>query len=125
MGAGQLFFTSVCVEVLSWVRYRFEHLRRWWEYAERVARAAKDLPPGAEVYVIGGVAEGRVTVLSDIDALVAVPGGTPSSEELKRLPVDILLRAVDLYGRPVEVHVADARTLKLYGKTCRVAVRVG
>jgi len=117
------------VEVLSWVRYHFEHLRRWWEYAERMVRAAKDLPPGAEVYVIGGVAEGKVTVLSDIDVLIAVPGRTLSSEELKRLLVDILLRAVDLYrlpwDAPVEVHVADARTLRLYGKTCRVAVRVG
>ena len=46
-----------------------------------------------------------------------------------RLPVGILLRAADPYELPwdasVEVHVADARTLKLYGKTCRVAVRVG
>jgi predicted nucleotidyltransferase len=74
------------VEVLSWVRYHFEHLRRRWEYAEGVARAAKDLLPGAEVYVIGGVAEGRVTALSDIDVLVAVPGRTLSSEERRGSP---------------------------------------
>ena len=54
---------------------------------------------------------------------------TLGSEELKRLPVDILLRAIEEYGlpwdAPVEVHVADARTLELYLKTFRKAVRVG
>jgi len=59
---------------------------------------------------------------------VAVPT-TLSNEELKRLPVDILLRAIEEYGlpwdAPVEVHVADAKTLELYVKAFRRAVRVG
>jgi len=68
-----------------------------------------------------------VTVLSDIDILVAVPR-TLGNEELKRLPADILLRAIEVYGlpwdAPVEVHVADARTLELYLKTFRKAIKV-
>jgi predicted nucleotidyltransferase len=42
--------------------------------------------PDAEVYVIGGVDEGRVTVLSDIGVLVAIPGRTLSSEERRGSP---------------------------------------
>ncbi|AEA12994.1 DNA polymerase, beta domain protein region [Thermoproteus uzoniensis 768-20] len=60
----------------SWVRSHFEHLRRWREYARAVMRAARDLVPGARVYVIGGVAEDRTTVLSDIDILIIIPGNT-------------------------------------------------
>ena len=29
--------------MLSWVRDRFEHLRRWREYALKVAKAARDV----------------------------------------------------------------------------------
>ncbi|WP_243665394.1 hypothetical protein [Vulcanisaeta sp. JCM 16159] len=40
----------------SWVRYHFEHLRRWREYAVSVMRAAKDLVPRVlSFFVIGGV----------------------------------------------------------------------
>ena len=59
----------------SWVSYHFEHLRRWGEYAEKVTKAARDVAGDVEVYVIGGVAEGRTTVLSDIDVLIVVKRG--------------------------------------------------
>ncbi len=91
----------------SWVRVRFRHLRRWREYAAMVARAARDVVPGARVYVVGGVAEGRVTVLSDIDILVVVPRG-----RLRRgLYTEIMARAMDAYGlpfdAPVELHIVE------------------
>ena len=54
----------------NWVRYRFEHLRRWMDYALKVAKAARDVLGDVRVYVVGGVAEGRTTVLSDIDILI-------------------------------------------------------
>ena len=91
----------------SWVRLHFQHLRRWREYASKVARAAADLVPGARVYVVGGVAEGRVTVLSDIDILVVVPRGA----RRRGLYVEILSRAMDEYGlpfdAPVELHIVE------------------
>ncbi len=90
-----------------WVRFHFEHLRRWREYAEKVAKAAEEVAPGSRVYVIGGVAEGRVTVLSDIDVLVVVPGGRVDKRRLAR---EILEKAIRDHGlpwdAPVEVHVA-------------------
>jgi len=64
---------DVARRLSSWVRIRFEHLRRWREYAKSVARAARDVfSEDVEVYVVGGVAEGRTTVLSDIDILIVV-----------------------------------------------------
>ncbi len=92
---------------MSWVRRHFEHLRRWREYAAAVARAARDLVPGAKVYVVGGVAKGRITVLSDIDILIVVPKGA----ERRGLSRAIMARAMDVYGlpwdAPVELHIAD------------------
>jgi hypothetical protein len=95
----------------SWVRYHFEHLRRWREYAESVCRAARDvLGRDVEVYVIGGVAEERTTVLSDIDILV-VAGELP--RDRKELYSVILGKAIDVYGlpwdAPVELHITDRK----------------
>jgi hypothetical protein len=95
------------LEVSSWVKYHFKHLRRWREYARAIARAARDLVPNARVYVIGGVAEDRTTVLSDIDILIIIPD--TASANKRRLYVDIMVRAMDLYGlpwdAPVELHI--------------------
>ena len=108
----------------SWVRYHFEHLRRWREYAAAVAKAARDLAPGCRVYVIGGVAEGRTTVLSDIDILIVLPKGT----EGRGLYVAIMARAMDQYGlpwdAPVELHIVNEEGAKHYlqgGKAIEVS----
>ncbi len=112
--------------MLSWVRIHFQHLRRWRVYAERVARAAWELVPGSKVYVIGGVAEGRVTVLSDIDVLVVVPRPRLDGRERRRLAVQILVRAMEAYGlpwdAPVEVHVAGTEEAERYlrGRAVRI-----
>ena len=85
----------------SWVKYHFTHLRKWKEYAEKVSRAARDLAPDAKVYVIGGVAEGRTTIYSDIDILVVVKSIDPNTR--RKLLIDILERAIDTWsplGRP-------------------------
>ena len=91
----------------SWVRYHFNHLKRWREYAEAVARAARDLVPSARVYVVGSVARGRYTVLSDIDILIVVPHRV----DPRTFARDVLVRAMDLYGlpidAPVEIHVVE------------------
>jgi predicted nucleotidyltransferase len=95
--------------VPRWVRYHFQHLRRWRDYAEKVAAAAGSIDPRAEVYVIGGVAENRATVLSDIDVLVIVSKPRLEPREKKRLAVRILDEAIARHGlpwdAPVEVHV--------------------
>ena len=69
------------------------------------------------VYVIGGVAEGRTTVLSDIDVLI-VAKETPGDK--KRLYVEILERAIDSYGlpwdAPVELHIVGEKDAERYMK---------
>jgi predicted nucleotidyltransferase len=111
----------------SWVKYHFQHLRRWREYAEKVAEAAASIDPEAEVYVVGGVAEGRATVLSDIDVLVVLSKPQLSPAERRRLAVRILEEAIARNGlpwdAPVEVHVAgrmEARRLLERGKAVRI-----
>jgi len=92
----------------SWVRLHFQHLRRWRDYAERVARAARDVLGDVRVYVIGGVAEGRVTVLSDIDILIVASRRLDPADR-RRFRVEILERAINRYGlpwdAPVELHL--------------------
>ncbi len=91
----------------SWVRFHFMHLRRWRSYAEAVARAACDVVGEARVYVVGSIARGTYTVLSDIDVLVVVPRGRVR----RGLVRDIMLRAMDSYGlpwdAPVELHIVE------------------
>ncbi|ABL78391.1 nucleotidyltransferase domain-containing protein [Thermofilum pendens] len=108
----------------SWVKYHFAHLRRWREYAEAVAKAAKDLRPDAEVYVVGSVAEGRATVLSDIDILVVLEKA--GNEDRKYLPADIVDRAVEKYSlpvdAPVEIHVASREELARWAGKAMIKV---
>ena len=103
----------------SWVKHRFSHLRRWREYAEKVARAARGILGDVRVYVIGGVAEDRTTVLSDIDILVVVSGRIDAKGR-KGLCVEIIERAIDEYGlpwdAPVELHVVDENEAREYLK---------
>lgn len=49
-------------------------LKRWREYSSIVARAAKNILGDKleSIYVVGGVAEDRITVYSDIDIVVVV-----------------------------------------------------
>ena len=110
----------------SWVSYHFEHLRRWREYAEKVAKAARDVAGDVKVYVIGGVAEDRTTIYSDIDLLIILRGR--GLREKKSLYRRILERAIDVYGlpwdAPVELHIVDEREAEEYLKLSKNAVRI-
>lgn len=118
--------SSEHAEKLSWVRYHFNHLRRWREYAEKVARAVGDLAPGAKVFVIGSVAEGTPTIYSDIDILVVLD--RVDMETKKRLLVDILERAIDLYqlpwDAPVELHIVNREEAERYFRNARKVIEI-
>jgi predicted nucleotidyltransferase len=98
------------------------------EYAVKIARATRDMVQDVQVYVIGGVAENRVTIYSDIDILVALPTRTLDDNSVKKLRVEILTRAMDNYNLPwdvlVEIHIADAKTVEKYMKTCRKLIPI-
>ena len=107
----------------SWVKYHFDHLKKWQEYALKIAKATKDLLPDARVYVIGSVVENRTTIYSDIDILVALLSRTLDSEAVKKLTVEIIERAIIVYGlpwdAPVEIHIADLKTIEKYLRACK------
>ncbi len=106
-------------------------LRRWRRYVPAVARAARDLlGPDTRVYVVGGAAEGRLTVLSDID-IVIVSRNVPRDERRKlHLKLDIRDRAVTLYGLPwdypVDIHLYNeeefSHAKRYYRKMIEVSV---
>ncbi len=93
-------------------RYMVERLRRlhqWRLYAPRVAEAARRLlGPETRVYVVGGAAEDRLTVLSDIDIVVVSPRA-PRGPERHRLAIRIRMEAVERHGvpwdYPLDIHV--------------------
>lgn len=76
----------------GWPRYaleRYSLLKKWRDLVDIVARACKEVLSDecVGVYVVGGIAEGRPTVLSDIDVVVVV-----SNAGLKSLEAIIALR---------------------------------
>lgn len=111
----------------SWVSYHFEHLRRWREYAEKVAKAAKDVLGEVDVYVIGGVAEDRITIYSDIDVLIVARKGV-LGDERKKLHIKILERAIDVHGlpwdAPIELQIVGEGEEKEYLKLSRKIVKI-
>jgi len=78
------------------------------EAVKAVARAVQDLDPLAEVYIVGGAAEDRLTVLSDVDVLVVI-SRTLDSKSLNEFRRAIYARAVDIYNLPwdypLEIHI--------------------
>lgn len=93
---------------MYWVKYHLNQLRNWRRAVEAVSRALEDLTVEAEAYVIGGAAEDRLTVLSDVDVLICVDSSS-SREGLAQLRRQVLAKAIDEYGLPwdypVELHV--------------------
>ncbi|MFN4046420.1 MAG: nucleotidyltransferase domain-containing protein [Acidilobaceae archaeon] len=109
----------------SYVKHRIEYLREWRRYARIVAEAARSLLE-SEVYVVGGAAEGRLTVLSDIDIVIVV-GWSLTDSERRRIKADILWAAVERglpLDYPVEIHIASHEELKEYLKRGK-AVKIG
>ena len=49
---------------------RAEMVRRWRDYVERIADAARKVFPDASVYVFGSVVRGEAVGGSDIDILI-------------------------------------------------------
>lgn len=113
-------------KLLLWV---YRRLLQWPRYVPAVWRAARDLlGEDVEVYVAGGAAEGRLTVLSDIDVVIVSPRVPREGRERVRLTLEIRDAAVTRYGLPwdypVDLHLytpeewVEAR--RRYGRLVRV-----
>ncbi|BFH72893.1 nucleotidyltransferase domain-containing protein [Sulfurisphaera javensis] len=106
---------------------RFKHLSRWGEHAKNIAKTPKEIYPNAEVYVFRGVAEDRITVLSDIDILI-VFNYKLEDKEIMNLRKRIFFNAVDKHGlpfdSPVKLHVVDDDKAKLYFTIAKKLIKV-
>jgi len=101
----------------GWVKYKIEYLRNWKHYVNLLAKSIKELLPNTQAYVIGGAAEDRLTILSDIDVLIVIDKPLTDSQR-RKLKTDILWNAIEKYGLPwdypVEIHIATKEELKTY-----------
>jgi len=70
-------------------------LLNWRKYVRIIYRAIKSVIPDAEVYVIGGAAENRLTTMSDIDILVVL-SEKPSFNEAVEFCMKIMEKAEEL-----------------------------
>ncbi len=90
----------------------------WRRYVRIVAQAASRVVPNAELYLTGGVAEGRLTILSDVDILVVLPE-KPGFDQAIDIRVRLLEEAerlgLPLYA-PIEIHVIGEEELSRYAK---------
>lgn len=97
-------------------------LRRWRQYVRIVHRAVRSAVPEAEVYVAGGAAEGRLTVMSDVDVLVVLPRALTRDEAVE-VRARVMERAEELglpLYAPVELHVISGEELEEYARRGRV-----
>ncbi len=99
-----------------------KRLMEWPRYVRAVARAAREvLGEDTRVYVTGGAAEGRLTILSAIDVVIVSPTIPKEPEKKRRLAIEIREVAVAKYGLPwdypVDLHLyspGDFREAKRY-----------
>jgi predicted nucleotidyltransferase len=91
-------------------------LRRWRSVVKVLASVVRRLYPGSRVYVFGGAAEGRLTVLSDIDVLVVLDRPVTVEERvevLARIWEELERAGVPAYY-PLEIHVVGPDALEEY-----------
>jgi len=91
-------------------------LMRRRSYVRILSEAIKAVIPEVEVYVVGGAANDRLTVKSDIDILVVLPHKLGFTETVD-LHAKILKEAeklkLPLYA-PIELHIVSKEELKKY-----------
>ncbi len=98
----------------------------WRRYVEAVTEAVKSVAPEARVYLIGGAAESRLTVKSDVDVVIVLPE-EPDMERAVELRARILEKAEELglppYA-PIELHIIGPEGLDRYAGKGRI-IRLG
>ena len=97
---------------------RLRKLRMWRRVAEIVGEAARRVlgDDVVAVYVIGGAAEGRLTVLSDVDVLIVLRRDIGSREAtcISMLVYEEAVRLGMPWDYPLNLHLAGPKLLQLY-----------
>lgn len=87
-------------------RRRLLLLREWRRIVYSVASVVKKLYPEAELYLIGGVAENRITIDSDIDIAVVFKSKLNENDRVNILMHiwEAIENTVPMYY-PLEIHI--------------------
>ncbi len=97
-------------------------LTKWRGYSRIMYKAIKTVAPQAETYIIGGAAENRLTIKSDIDILLVLPQ-KPTFTQAVELRTKILEEAEKIglppYA-PIDLHIIGKEELKKYIKKGKV-----
>ena len=96
-------------------------LKEWKNVLREVIRVVKTLYPNSEVYLAGGAAEGRLTVLSDIDVLVVFDELPSDRADILAKLWEVLEERIPIYY-PIQIHVLERSELgRIRGRKVRLA----
>ncbi len=88
---------------------RLKLLSKWRVVVANVATVIKELYPSSEIYVFGGAAEDRLTVLSDIDIAVVLEDPPKDRAGMLAKIWEILeAKGIPQYY-PLEIHILSKR----------------
>ena len=101
------------------MKSRLKMLSEWRKVVKIAKEIINELYPDAEIYLIGGAAENRLTIYSDNDLLVVLGKGVDRVEALTRI-WDKLFEKFSLYY-PLEIHIVTKdEFLKFKGKKIKL-----
>lgn len=104
------------------VEKKLKMLSKWRSVVARAARVIKRAYPNAEIYLFGGAAENRLTILSDVDLAVVLENIPETRAELLAEIWKLLEEeGIPLYY-PLEIHVLNKKELeRLKGPKIKLA----
>lgn len=101
---------------------RLQLLSEWRQAVNKLVEILRKLYPHAQVYLFGGAAENRLTVLSDIDILVVFPEENIAPEKRVQVLAEIWeeLERIGLAHYPFDIHVVGYGALERYRRMSRL-----
>jgi hypothetical protein len=95
-------------------------LKRWRLVVKKAVNIIKRIYPDSEIYLAGGAAENRLTVLSDIDILVVFNERKSEKREILANIWKEMESEIPVYY-PIEIHILDKDELSMIkGKKIRL-----
>ncbi len=98
---------------------RLKIISMWREYVEILVRVVKKLYPETRICLVGGVAENRLTIDSDIDVVIVFkekPSFEKAVDVRTRIWEEAEKEGLPIYA-PIELHIIGEEDLGRYGKT--------
>ncbi len=104
------------------VKTRLQLLSEWRQAVNKLVEILRKLYPDARVYLFGGAAENRLTVLSDIDILVVFPEESIEPEKRVQVLAEVWeeLERIGLAHYPFDIHVVGHGEIERYRRRSRL-----